>query len=783
MSDDNLLTVRLSPHSLDDISLGILRLSLDDRIAYLNRAAAELAGPGIAVGAPLAAVPFADESTHTLSTEIAERRRTGRGSNYPIVVERADERRRLRLTVSAVPEYDGAGRMAGSIAFINDQTVQDAQVALHEAIGSASDWHALLQALEKHLREVLYFDSIMVTLISADRSALRVFYEAPERIDASPAWRWWPMPTFVRADIDTLIATRPDDVRAMFESPPYRDLASDPETRAWLDLGYTHMLRRPVMRNGQLDAIVSLFRRDERAFSVLDCARLDQLPLVEAVNMALALDHQKELAFGLDLIARMRKAAANVADVARVLVDGLHGNYLWEHVSLFRVDPDEDTISLVYQPPDAAGRLPENYSQSMRRGLLGHVACSGQPVREGDVRTSTVYVEGIAGTMSEMCLPVPGRPVRWILNVESRLRSAFSAEDQASLKQILAVAGLILDRTLALEFNTAVLESVADAVIQTTSRGEIVSVNPACVNLLDRPLETLIGASLAALISAPGNEPDPPGYAARLVAHEKLAPTEVELLPREGAPIPVLLSAGSLPPQLGGKFYVASDLRYRQAVQQMGALQHVFQQVASETRLPLALLAGYLEELADRRPDANAARQTLDKAMRQLQRADLPLERIVRLAAVEQGQTLPLQPISLAEVAEHVHAALPQAQGAEVRIEGDGTEALVLAARRELEFCAESAVSFLLRMKAPHDRIRIRVGREYAEEVFAAELTAGDTPAPSKTQLVAKSEHERDFALAAPVMRGLMRRMKGSFDFDQSEGLRLQLRLPALENA
>lgn len=788
-SPGNTLTLRLKKAALDDIPLGVVRLSLDGEMTYMNRTARELAGPGVDIGSHLAALELSPDSERILKTEVSSRRVSWRGSSYPITLNRSDLGTKVYVRVAGVPECDSSGTVIGSVGIISDVSMQRANLAIHEAIGAASSWEQLLCALDEKLRDVLAFDSIIISLVSAERDAVRAFYQRPDwRPEGVPAWRWWPMPAFVRADIDALLATRSDDIDALFEAEPYATLVhDDAATRKWRELGHRHMLRRPVLRNGRIVAIVSLFRHEDRPFTDLDIERMEQLPIGEAVNMAMALDHQKALAFDLDLIGRLGAEAGCISEVGRVLVEELRTNYGWEHVSLFRVHLDEGVVSIVHQAADTKARLPDDYAQPVDVGLLGYVARSGQPIRLGDVSKSAAYKEGIKGTRSEMCLPVPGPRVRWILNVESSFESAFASEEQAAVARVLDVAGLILDRTLALEFNAAVLESVADAVIQTTSRGEIQSANPACLRLLERSAESLVGTHLTSLISAPGDEPDPPGFAARLVSMPKLVPGEVELIPRDGTPIPVLLSCESLPPQIGGKVYVASDLRHRHEVQRMDTLRSVFRQVASETRLPLALAGGYLQELlsswegAARDTSAGQAARLVGEALRHLRRADLPLERVVRLASSEAGQELPLQAMSLTDFADKLVSELPEAQSAEVMLAGDASTRPALAARQELEFCAFSLLAFLLRMKAQRDGVLIRIGHEQARPLLSFELVDPHTRDPSPTRLAAKSAPEREFALAEPVIRALMQRMRGRFDMQQRDGLLLKLFLEPAE--
>ncbi|MBZ8140909.1 histidine kinase [Rubrivivax gelatinosus] len=769
------LTLRLRSSALDDLPQGVIRLDLDGRMRYLNRSAVVLAGPGAVLGTRLLDLPFDTTSVQRLKAELGRRHETQRGSEYPLTLMRPDLGAGVRvfLKVSAVPDYDTEGRLAGSVGFIDDQTMERANLGIHEAIGAAGDCDRLLAALADRLGEVMQFDALMVSLISADRAAVRLLYSRPDW-RPSAAWGWWPMPEMVRADLDTLTAARVDGIAELFAREPYATIAAgDAATREFLAQGWRQMLRRPVMRDDALAAIVTLLRHDDRPFGPRDVEHAVHLPIGEAVGMALALDHQRALEFELELIGRMAQAAESLTEVACVLVDGLRRSRGWEHVSLFRVDHDDGQVVLVQQSALPAAALPEGFRQPIANGVLGEVARSGQALRLADVRTSTLYACGVAGTVSEMCLPVPGQPVRWIVNLESTQNNAFAAEEQRSIERMLGIAGLILDRTWALEFNTAMLEAVADAVIQTSARGEIQAVNPACEALLGMDREQLRGQRLAALISAPGSEPDPPGYAERLVAMPRLLSSEVELLAPDGRHLPVLLSGASLPAQIGGKVYVASDLRFRREAQRMDTLRHVYAQLANEIRVPLSLASSFLRGHGS---DPAHAADAVDKALRQLVRADLSLERVLRLAATPEDGELPLRVLSLEQLAMHLGEDLPQSHQALVRVAVDGGTPPVWAAPPELAFCASSLLAFLLRMRAQRDLVLVRVDAGGRDPQLCLDLVDAEGR-PSPTRLVPRSDEEREFALAETVVRSLMRRMRGRLLLQQHEGLSLRLQL------
>jgi PAS domain-containing protein len=777
------LLLRLNPQSLDDVALGLVRISLEGHITYLNKAARDIAGPGINVGASLSDLHLTSEAAANLHARLEDRRhQSTAGMTYPLKIDRQDLGTTIFVDVVAIPEYGGDGKITGSVGIVTDKSMQRANVSLHHAITGKDRWQDLLTAFDSKLRRVVRFDSIIISLLSADQTAVRIFYQRPEwRPADQPSWRWWPMPAFVKADLNGIGRTRTDDVKAMFANEPYRTMAlEDPPTRDWLKVGYRHMLRRTVLRQKHVLALVTLLRLDDQAFTDADVQRIEQLPVGEAVLMALALDRQKELEWGLELIGRLGLMAGDLSKVAQVLVEELRTNFAWKHVSLFRVDNDSKTLTLVHQSAVPGARLSDHHTQSIDFGLLGYVARSGQPVRIADVRQSATYRIGITNTLSEMCLPVPGDPVRWILNVESSDASAFAPDEEATVSRLLKVAGLILDRTLAIQFNATVLDSVADAIIQTSAMGVIRNVNPACVRLLDRPLETLVGTHLSGLISAPGDHVDPPGFAAELVAQDLVTSLEVELRPREGLPIKVLLSGRALPPQIGGKVYVASDLRPAIAIQRMETFQQAFQQIASESRLPLALVAAHLDELRNVLTGNGMGTgpvEILDKARRQLRRVDLPLERVVRMAATNEGQELPLQAFSLAEFARKLIADLPKSQASDVHLSTAAPAASALAARAELYFCAASVLAFLLRMKAQRDAVRVSTDSEASTQFLSFELFDRLTEGPSATRLSAKSAQQREFALAETVIVSLMQRMGGAYELEEREGICLRLKL------
>ena len=368
-------------------------------------------------------------------------------------------------------------------------------------------------------------------------------------------------------------------------------------------------------------------------------------------------------------------------------------------------------------------RLPDGYEQAFTAGLIGKAYTEAKAVNIGDVLAPSdrdLYIEGIADARSEMVLPVPGSKLRWLLNIESSLRDAFADEEQASVELLLRVAGFILDRTATLELKSAILKSVADAVIQTNAMGVIQHVNPAAERLLGRPFALLQHRNLSDFIGSAPDEPllgeeatDTEGAwhtsqtavierntGVMLVQAGDWPSTPVDLVHADGSLVPVHMSAATLPTELGGKVFVASDLRDQKRVEHMSLLQQVFRHVANEIRVPLALAATFLGDASKESTEGSDLHELIGKSLKQIRKADLPLERVVRLAAASDGTPLPQTVFDLRAAVDELVEELPRGDANSVQVVARESFVLARAARHELMFCIQSLLLYLIRRKA-----------------------------------------------------------------------------------
>src|SRR5688572_27116512 len=84
------ISVWLNSSSLDDIPLGIIRISTENQVVFANRAACDSIGPALAIGASIVDIFMDEESRHRLEAALERRFTEERGSDYCLTLHRPD---------------------------------------------------------------------------------------------------------------------------------------------------------------------------------------------------------------------------------------------------------------------------------------------------------------------------------------------------------------------------------------------------------------------------------------------------------------------------------------------------------------------------------------------------------------------------------------------------------------------------------------------------------------------------------------------------------------------
>lgn len=777
-----MVELRVRAENFDDehFSLGVVRASMDQVVSYANRAALAMMEGQLVVGQQLSSLNLDDASRAVLQQALETRYERQQGSGYDLKVSLPDQGTTVRARVEGVPEYGADGELLGSIAFILDQSVDTVAGAIQDVMDMAATPQQLLNDLAGLLREVLVFDALMVTALSRNGEHLRNFFESPAAPEVPTPYRWWAMPPFVRMMVRDF-APGPLDLDALFAQPDFAELATtDPTLKEFRKRNFQHALRLRVTSKGAQVAIVSLLRRRGKPpFVEADVQRCLRLRLLEAVNWALFLDEQSQQRFTLDLIENLTSVADNAAAMRQHLVDALWDRFRWEHVSIFRVDPDRGQLRLACQATRAPLLLPADYAQNIDKkgSLLSEAYRTRRVVNAPRVASHAGHEPVAPGLRSELVMPLPGKQTRWLLNIESVQESAFADEERLAIELPLRVAGLAIERAEVMGLQSAVHDHMADVVIRTNEMNCIVDVNRACETQLRMRREDLLNRFLPSFVvleedDLDGDESE--GWerpkartlkgqdrASDLLNTDDRSSGILKFRRGDGTLVTMLVSMARLPDQYGGKVFVASDLSGQEYRDRIDALLPRFRQLASEIRVPLALASSFLNK-ADERANPH---QMIRGAIEQIGKADLSLERVLRVAAATEDSRLHTMPFEFRRVVSMVTEKLPRDIRDLVSVTVRGDDVLVDAALKELQHCVESLLAHLLHVRLPDEVVDLKLGRLSATQAFLTlRLRAADSAA---ARTLDEDDLRRDIE---PVVDALLRRMGGEFRHDGPRG-------------
>lgn len=777
------IVIRVREEALDDehFPLGVIRIAPDRTVTYANRAMREMVGGELQPGMRITDLALDGASRATLDAALQTRFAEERGSGYPLVMRRGDRGTLVRGRVAALPEYDSDGFVKGSIGFVTDETLDSAATAIHQAIEQALTPEALLRGLASCLRQVIHFDRLMVTAIGRDGMHLRSMFDTDPEPTPSP-FRWWPMPHFVQLMLREF-RPGPFDLDAFFDGAYGDQARNNPELARFRSRGFQHSLRMMASVRGCKVAMVTLLRaRGRKPFTEDDQRACERLPIVDAITWSMAMDEQLQQRFATAVVNRMMRAGNRATDAAQRLVDDLWRHFKWHHVSLFLVAEDRGRVQLVSQAcSDDRQRLPDAYEQSFEIGLLGRCVRTRKPVNVPDVSLDADYRLGVADVRSELVMPLPGRKVRWLLNIESSILNAFSEEEERALARLLRVAAFVLDRAAMVEMHETIMANVGDAIIETNELNVIREVNAAGCTLLGYTRDQMIGRDLRSFLEVAGDAAPPEPEDAAPQPWDS-APTDVgefdersgsvvetadraseiaRFVKSDGSKLSMLVSSAKNPGLFGGKIFVASDLSGKQFLDRVERLTPIVRQLASEIRVPLALASAFLEHSEADPQLAAKARQQLEKARHQIASADLSIENLVQAAAAADDVALGRTPFELAAFLGRLKGSFPEARQSSLRIRNRESEPVsVRAAQPQLLLCVQTLLAHLLRAAGPSQVIEMEIGRSgrrHARLVLRLCTPEGSPVA------VEGSMSAAEMLMIDAVVPSLMRRMGGRY--------------------
>jgi PAS domain S-box-containing protein len=758
--------IAIDVSALSRFEQAVMRFDLEERCDFANAAACELMGSADPVGLPLSAFFPDGQERERVAVEFGKRLR-GDASSYQTCFTRPATGERIPISVFALPVIAPDGAIAGSLAILRDRREEEVTRAIHQAVETLRSGQAIIDALAAQLRRLIGFDAFKVIPVSEDRRHLRVLRPSADHDPARDTFKWWPMPAFIAGTIDAE-TPRTIDVREMFEQPDYALMAeNDPATREFLESGVRYTLSLPICSGDEIRAFLSLDSRGDRPFTDGQLALCQRLPLGQAVLMALHFEEQRSLQACVDLVGEMGRQASNVDAVAAVLTQRLTQDFGWDEAVVFQRDEDHGRFRAISQ---SAGQGGLRDSECLVDGECGLVADAF-----GQQRLAYEEIEPAADAArplrSRLALPIPGDTRRWVLQLASCCTQAYAQEEERALTMLALEAGHILERVALLEMRAAILNSINDAVVETDRRCLIRRANPAALRILGLADEAQAqGRSLKDFIADTA-------MAEAIAGTVSFSRHLVEIAAADGRRLGAALSGALLPLHLGGRVFVISDLTYEREAEKLATLKEVFRHASLESRLPLALAAGWLSDLG--RGDG-ALRPVIEAALKQIRKADLPLERLLRLSTPD-GPTSGRQEVDLGELVEQVWRELPESEQGALSRGALPAGVRVLAPREDLRFCLESALSFALRTR-PQDRLiglSISQGRRTAAISLSGDWAPGLGADASAGVLDRwRRRTATDVALAADEISAIVGAAGGRFRSELATRVMFELELP-----
>lgn len=775
---------RVEMEALNGLDMAIARFNREGVVTYLNPAGEQLLGAPASAHIDLRRL-FPDEEEYARVIEQFGARLEGHSASYETTFRRvsgtpgaAD----IPINVYAFPETGADGEVLGSVVLIRDLREERARAAIHAAIESSSSNSKLFPEVAREVATLLPFDEFRVVMIGKSRKHIRRIYSTDIKSNEKYPHRWWPMPPFIQKSLSSMVPGV-IEVDAMRRDPEYIELAkTDEAMRRWLDTGVSQVLNIPIRDDNHIVAFLSLETMTPHRYTPDMVALLTRLPVVQAVMSSLNRGVQKRQRLMLDLVGRLGVHAVDVREVAVEMVECLGKTFGWSHVSIFQRDTGSPSLRLICQANYDHPSLPEDCSVGCRvadgsmaggtvlaRAVLGQRIVN-QPLSRAGSPFSDVADFNVVG--SSLAIPINGRRTEWVLYVESRHLNAFADEEEDMLELLAGEAAAVLHRSALFELQAAVLGAINDAVIETDDDGSVRWSNDAAKQLLRLDPQSTERLAIGALL------PDP-SVAILLQGAHKIRHHETTLQPPAGDPLPVMVSVSTLPARLGGRVYVISNMTLQKELHKLDHLREVFRHAALEGRIPLALASTWLQQCAS---DERIEQATINKIVLQLGRADLPLERLMRLVAPDSACALGRG----ADLIDALSTTLDELPGSLLEgIDYDRAtpsgSLFVEADFNDLQFCIESMISFGVRTRPTHKMLEVRVGRE--GNMATVSMLGDWIPDIGGSALSKDNERWRrktlfDLTLGESVIERIVARTGGRFVRHFDRTLRLEIHMP-----
>ena len=263
----------------------------------------------------------------------------------------------------------------------------------------------------------------------------------------------------------------------------------------------------------------------------------------------------------------------------------------------------------------------------------------------------------------------------------------------------------------------------------------------------------------------------------------------VELQDLRGNPRPAIVSLRRPSGGYDHKIWLLTDTLQRDWNVERRYLRETVHDVAQQTRVPL-MVAGSLVRRVTRllhdQQTCDEVEEVLDKAMKQLGKAEITYERLIGGLAGRRSPARARTPIDLAESLKGIFSELPQEDFEQIK--SNITSApTVRGEQQAIDFVLKSIIFYLLRMKPIDRTIEVRLIEK--DQGVRLEMLVSDAPIESVNRpkdVVSKYEDEARTAaaLAPEAIRSVLEAHGGKVHMPNANAatMKFELWLPAETN-
>lgn len=705
-------------HLFDEAQFGVVRTDLSGYVAYSNRWMNTLVGRDLGNDSCLFDLVVDADSCRTLAEEL-QKRKDGRSGEYTLIID--TPLRSVKIRVFATPLRAENDAVVGSVVFVTRAPLDALREAMLKIALSPDSPLSALSRLHELLDPMYPFDGFVVSMYDAHMEYARVLYTYMRDVPAAsmrwnkhwirltPAQREW---IEALSRLDVVI----EDLSEFLAREEWRSLANDSMTLAMQSAGIQSTAGLLVTEGSTIVASVSLLSKRRGAYNQDVVRELHELPIDGVVLAVINALRDNDTAFRHELLRRLARSQ-NIDELTDLVVRQVQRHYRFSRVHLYSINwvDNEARLSAV----SVGGRL-KRYapatSASLTDGVVAEVARSAAPKYICDVsKVQDCSHLLVLEHGSAFCWPVRYQggsgPVRWVFIAADQNQDAFSPAEQATLIDIGAHIGGLLERLTELHFLRSTFDATSDAILVVDGRNEVRRANRAAAQLfgVERPRD-LVG-DISKFFDEPAE--------AQALLRRCDATAELDIVNAAKVSIPTLVNSRTLPDSVGGKVIAFEDLRTLQRLEELTFLGRVGSAISVQAQTPLTLASSWVERLrislADLAIDSAANTDLMldltERTLLQLRRIQSCLDRVALYDANGKLEARPARPVSLGDELRRAAHALPVVEQRLLRLRIPDDKIIVRIYPEHLHFVLDSMVSFFLRELPDADRLELAAGR------------------------------------------------------------------------